>query len=299
MTLKARVRDGGPLLGAAALLIVAAVFAAEMRMTGAWGEAVLLAISTVVALAVLGMGLLAARGEERPDGPATAVLMSGLVMALVALVQLAALIGEDGAGAVAAVAVAFAGIAGFAAWRCSSPVATLIAAGAVATAAIAGFEGLVGFDGDDAVPGVALAFAVLFALGAWRVDAIARHRSVQLVNAAGLAVVVLVVSQFGGLGPFIVPVGTSENIGVNGPLGWEIVSGLACAGLLAYAVLRREPGPGYLGALATVYFVSIVGELSEEQTLVGWPLVLIALAIAVTVAALRAPTASKPEPEAP
>jgi hypothetical protein len=296
--MRARVANGGPGLAAAGILVAVATFMAEMRMAGEWSVGFVLAMNLVAAAAVLGVGLVAARGEGRPDGPATALLIAGLALALAAVVGLADVLGaEGGEGSIALTALAFAGIAAYVAWTRSSPVTGLIAAAALAATVIAAVVGIFDADEVDTFRVLFLALAVAFALAAWRIESIDKHLSVQLVNAAGLAVLALVVTLSGvGLGfPFQVFAGSGAE-SANEAFGWELASLLACAALVAYAVVRREPGPGYLGAICTVYALAAAAGPSEEQTLVGWPLVLIALAAVAVVDALRAPAQSRTEP---
>lgn len=292
MDLKAQISAGGPLLAAAGVLVALAALALGTRMGSEWDDLVFLAINGLAATVVLGTGLLAAKGVGRPNGSATALIVTGLMLTLVVLIEAADILGASGTEATVVVALIFCAIALYPAAKRSSPVCVLIAAVAFAVAFVAAIEGLVGFDEPSTGYYAALTLGLGFAIGAWTVDANDRHRSVQLVNAAGLAVLALVVFLSDGgflaapvLGPLVY--GGSMGAGGAGPVGWEIVALLACAAVVAYAVIRREPGPGYLGALSLVYFVVLAGAPGENPSIVGWPLVLIALAAAAVVAALR------------
>ena len=117
-----------------------------------------------------------------------------------------------------------------------------------------------------------------------------------MVNAAGLAVlsarpdrVVPVVAAF--LFPFGAP--------AAGPLpnGWELVVLAAGCGLVAYGAVDRAPGPAYLGVANLVAFVVAAG-ISDEDTLIYWPALLLALGLGTMFAGLRPRAPLPPEPSA-
>jgi hypothetical protein len=65
-------------------------------------------------------------------------------------------------------------------------------------------------------------------------------------------------------------------------------------GLIGYAGSDREPGPAYLGVLVLLSFAVMAG--SGHRTLLGWPLVLLALGVVGLVIGLRPSTPAPPPP---
>ena len=120
-----------------------------------------------------------------------------------------------------------------------------------------------------------------------------RH-SEQMVNAAGLAVLAIaltgvVPALVGTLGPF----GSLQ----PGPLpdGWELVVFAIGCGLVAYGAVDRAPGPAYLGVANLLAFVFCAG-FSDQETLLYWPALILALGLGVMVAGLRPRAPLPPEP---
>jgi peptidoglycan/LPS O-acetylase OafA/YrhL len=133
-------------------------------------------------------------------------------------------------------------------------------------------------------------------------DARRRH-AVSLVDAAGLTILLLgslviaeqVVSQIfggflGGVGPDL----------TGGPAGWELVLLAFAFGLIAYGCVDRERVPAFLGVLVLVLFLFMAFQPGEDgPSLIGWPLVLLAMAGALLVIGLRPREELPPEPEVP
>jgi hypothetical protein len=111
---------------------------------------------------------------------------------------------------------------------------------------------------------------------------------VQLVNAAALTLMAVAVS-------FIVEsfTGAFNGGGDDGPgfatdSGWELVLMIGSFWILAYAALRREPGPAWLGAiLLNVSALVAAAEEPDDATIVGWPLAMLLLSIAALALAFR------------
>jgi hypothetical protein len=115
-----------------------------------------------------------------------------------------------------------------------------------------------------------LSFVVLYVAG----RRTSGRDGVILVAASGVTVLAFAV----GIDP-----GVAFWFGLTGemPWGWELVILLEGAALLAYAVQRLEPGPGYLAFFVLVLFATAAATVGEA-TLLGWPL---ALAIGTAAAA--------------
>jgi hypothetical protein len=133
-----------------------------------------------------------------------------------------------------------------------------------------------------------------------------RH-AVQMVNAAGLAAVVLGITfainlLFSGLGAVFGGGPVRHGVGT----GWELFL-LACAfGLIAYSGVDREPGPAYLGVAVLALFVVIAAPPDDGASLIGWPILLVIMASVMLTIGLRpsrplppSPDAGRPEPPPP
>jgi hypothetical protein len=78
---------------------------------------------------------------------------------------------------------------------------------------------------------------------------------------------------------------------------WELVVLAAGCGLIAYGAVDRAPGPAYLGVANLAAFAVAVGQ-SAEQTLLYWPLIVLALGLGAMGAGLRPRRPLPPEPSA-
>ena len=70
-------------------------------------------------------------------------------------------------------------------------------------------------------------------------------------------------------------------------------------GLLAYAAVDREPGPGYLGVVALAGAVLLIGRPDPDAELVFWPLFLLLIGLAGVGLGLRPRKRLPPEPGEP
>jgi hypothetical protein len=115
-----------------------------------------------------------------------------------------------------------------------------------------------------------------------------------MVNAAGLAVLILGLTAIVPvIAAFLFPFGAPA----SGPLpnGWELVVLAAGCGLVAYGAVDRAPGPAYLGVANLAVFLVSAGR-SDEDTLLYWPALLLALGLGTMFAGLRPREPLPPEP---
>ncbi len=285
--------------GVGLALLVALV---EIRMDEPWSGGVLLVVAAVPALLLLADGLAVARDERAPDAAATVLLVAGLVLAAVAIGRLAQVLGSDdvdGGGTLTWTLALFTAVAAYCYTRSGSVACLLIGSLAAVGLLVAGVNWI--FDTDDVDVYRALlafSFVVLFGAG------LAMSGRAGTVLAAGAGVTVLASSYATGLLFLFLPGGA--NLG----WGWELVTLLQGLALLAYAVVRLEPGPAYLAFFALVVFVTtaavsgsgggegttVLDPASAERlspSLVGWPL---ALAVATALAAAWGTRAALREP---
>lgn len=109
----------------------------------------------------------------------------------------------------------------------------------------------------------------------------------QHISAAGLVTLLLAGSLFADIfGQAVSTAFGAPGASFNGPAGWELVVLLAAGGLVGYAVTRREPGPGFIGAGALLLFVFEAALPTEDVSLVGWPLLLLLAALGAVAAVI-------------
>jgi hypothetical protein len=144
--------------------------------------------------------------------------------------------------------------------------------------------------------------SLAFMGGALRLRNGRRRHSVQLVNAAGLAALVLgllyvvnaAVASFAN--SLIDKLQNTPGLAVlssfvpgNGVgFGWQLYLIAIGFGLVAYAAVDHEPGPGYIGAAVLVVFALVVGlRGAGGGSIVGWPLFLLVIGAAGLAIGLR------------
>ena len=282
----------GPLIAAGAVALTVGVLLEQIRLSP--GNGVQLVIAGGLAALLLWLAWQARLEGGRPPAYLSALIVCGLVLLYLSLLRFARLLGADfeflPTGTIAWTAALQAAAAAVLAARRSSAIAALIAAVAGGVAVLAAYDEI--FDPDSIAPlrWLLLAMAIAFALASLPLRGVSQRHAVQMVNAAGLAIlaVALIHPVSGGLfGLALAEV----------PGFWEFVLVAGGFGLVAYAAADRAPGPAYLGALVLATFVVYAGTTGEE-TLLWWPLLLLALGGVAMAAGLRPRAPLPPEPEA-
>jgi hypothetical protein len=298
----------GDLIAAGAVPFTLAIVLLNVRMDAQWGNGIHLVITALGCALVLGMGFMAEREpeHEHPRAYQTILLVAGLVLLAIALGRLAEVLGADSplssSGALTWTSALFAAVAAVAAWgRINSPICALaeLVAGAVFALAFVDWV----FDPESATTfrWILLVLIAVYAAGHlyWR-DRKRRH-AVHFVNAAGLAGIAVATTFVGAL------VGAAFAAGLAGERGpvpdpgtwWELVILAVGAGLVAYAAVDREPGPAYLGFAVLALFTQLAGlPGADGASIVGWPLLLLALGGAALAAGLRPLAPLPPSPDA-
>jgi hypothetical protein len=82
---------------------------------------------------------------------------------------------------------------------------------------------------------------------------------------------------------------------VHLPWFWELVLLGAGFGLVAFGALDRSPGPAYLGVVNLILFIVAAG--NSHESLIGWPLFLLAGGGVMLAAGLRPRRPLPPEPD--
>jgi hypothetical protein len=263
------------------------------------------------------MGLLAPLEEDSPRAYQTVLLLAGLTLLVIVLLRLAQGFGVDSplaaSGTVTWMATLLAGAAAFAAWSRRSPICALVEFVAGGLALVAFVDWVFEPKGPDTHRWILLLLAIVY-IGThlrWR-ERRPRH-AVHAINAAGVAGIALALSfiSFASIGLE----GAYFNDSHGAPAyperfsffpffaldrpsaGWSLVLLAVGFGLIAYAAVDREPGPGYLGFLVLVLFVLSAGQPSKSgASLIGWPILLLLIGGAGLAAGLRPRKELPPEP---
>lgn len=285
------------MLAAGAVLLTTAIVMIDVRMAGQWADGVQLVVAFVAFLPIFGSALLAPPDGDRPHPYQSVLIVAGLTLLVLVLVHLAQVLGSDSplsaSGAIMWMAAAFAAVAAYPALRLGSAIAALAAAVADGIAVLTFIDEVFDPSGPTTFRWILLLLIVGYAAGAAAVSDTRPRHSVQLVNAAGLAVITLALTFAGSI--VSLPFGLS----IEGPgFWWELVLFAVSLALITYASLSSEPGPAYLGFVALLITAFVVGlpEDVGEGTLIGWPLVFLLAGAVAVVFALRSQGAAPGPP---
>ena len=279
----------GDVIAAGAVVLTVAILLMTVRMDDAWGAGAHLVVTGLACALVLAMALLATLEGESPRAYQSVLLIAGLALLAVALLRLAQALGADhpvGSGALTWTALVLALTALWCGRTRNSAVCTLIGTAAAGGATLAFVDWAFDPHGVSTFRWVLLALMAAYTFASLRErDQRPRH-GVALINAAGLAALALA--------------GTFGLFGLTGHVeaaaGWELVLLGAGCGLVAYAGVDREPGPGYLGFFVLAAFVIVAGPDPSEPSILGWPLLLVLAGGALLVIGLRPRRPLPPEP---
>jgi hypothetical protein len=309
--LRARVEQGraaltphphrGDLIAAGAVPLTLGMLLLNVRMNATWGDGVFLVLDAFACALVLGMGLLASLEGERPRSYQQVLLFGGLLLGFVTLVRVAQVLGVDSPLSTSGTLVwIFLIVTVCAAWIARtrrSAFCALIAALAAVELLLAFVDWVFSPEGPTTIRWLLLASAVALVLAALARRERERPESVYLIDAAGVAILVLGLSFVGALFTVLGFLGLPT--GAPGS-GWKLVLLAAGLGLVAYASVDRESGPAYLGTLVLLLFVVYAGiPGAGGASLWFWPLVLLLIGGAAVAAGLRPRRELPPEPPGP
>ena len=291
----------GDLIAAGAVPLALGVLLINVRMDGPWSLGILFVLTALSCVLVLGMGVLAPLEGERPRSYQQVLLLAGVLLGFVTLVRLAQVLGVKSPLTKAGTLVwIFLIVTLGAAWigrARRSAVCALIAALAGVELLLALVEWVFAPSGPGTVRWLLLASAVALVLAALAARDRRRRESVYLIDAAGVAMLVLGLSFIGALFGVLTFVGAPG--GAPGS-GWKLVLLAAGLGLVAYAGVDGEPGPAYLGASILLLFTALAGiPGGGGASLWFWPLVLLLIGGAAVAAGLRPRRELPPEPPGP
>jgi hypothetical protein len=289
----------GPLIAAGAVLVTLGIALEEVRLDDKLPTGVHLVILAVAAGAIYALGVQVVQ-QGRPYAFQSVLLVCGLLLLFPALLTLADVLGADfgefPAGAVVWTSLLYAGAALYPAVARGSSICALIGALALGLAAMAFANWVFGADSAATYRWLLALAAVAYVIVSLALRGTAPRHSEQMANAAGLAVLILgltaVVPVFTA---FLFPFGAAA----AGPLpnGWELVVFAAGCGLVAYGAVDRAPGPAYLGVANLAVFL-VSAAVSDEDTLLYWPALILALGLGTMFAGLRPREPLPPEPSA-
>jgi hypothetical protein len=290
----------GPLIAAGAVLFAVGIALEELRLDEALPNGVHVLIVAAAAALVLGLGLQARPEDGRPAAYQSVLLVSGLLLLAGALLELANLLGadfDDGlpAGALVWTSLVLCGAALFPAIRRNSAICAMVAGIAAGVAILAAANWVFGVESQPVYRWILLALALAFALASLVLrGGNPRHAELMVITAGLATLAIAVVASVGALfGAFVFGGGVSE--GGFLPGFWEfIVLGAGC-GLIAYGAVDRVPGAAWLGLAHLLAFLA-AASAGAGDTLLWWPLVLLALGAGVLVAGLRPRRPLPPEP---
>ena len=288
----------GPLIATGAVLVAVGVALFQLRLDEELGRGWHTALALVTAALILWLAF-----QERPEGGAptghqSVMLVAGLLLLDLGLLRFADLVSDFGdgfpSGSVVWTSLVVAGLGIYGAARRNSSICALIAAIAVGAAVLATVHWI--FDAESATTyrWMLLLLALTYIVVSLGLRGGAPRHSEQMVNAAGLAILVIgLVSVANGLFFAIALEGTEDSLL---PDFWEFVVFAAACGLVAYAATDRAPGPAYLGVANFAVFVLVVG--LNEGNLRWWPAMILVVGLAVLLAGLRPRRPLPPEPAA-
>jgi hypothetical protein len=305
----------GDLIAAAAVPLTVAVAMINVRFDGTWRDEVLLVITLLGCALMFGMGLLAPLEGEFPRSYQTVLLLAGLSLLAIVLLRLAQLFGVDhplsASGTVTWMATLFAAAAAYPAWSLRSPICALAEFIAGGLALLAFVDWVFDPRSRDTFRWILLLLVVVYTVAHLRARERWPRHAVHAINAAGVAAIGLSVTFASASiegAYFNRSTGAPAYAGAFSvwPIlerpgtGWALVLLAVGFGLIAYAGVDREPGPGYLGFGVLVMFVLLAAQPSKSgASLIGWPILLLLIGGAGLVAGLRPRKELPPEPGPP
>jgi hypothetical protein len=289
----------GDLIAAGAGLLTIGVLLVNVRLDGRWGTGIFLVLTLAACALVLGMGLLAPLEGERPRAYQQVLLLAGLLLLFAALLRLDQVLGTtrplSHAGARTWVFGALAGVALRLTLARRSAICGLMAALTGIVAALSFVDWALNPHGPTTFRWILLLLAIGFVLAALSQRERRRRESVYLIDAAGIAVLLIALTYAAALVGVLTFIG-APSTGLPGA-GWKLVILATGLGLVAYAAVDDERGPAYIGVLVLLLFIALVGVPGAGgPSLWFWPLLLLALGAAAIAAGLRPRRPLPPEP---
>jgi hypothetical protein len=291
----------GPLIAAGAVLFAAGVALEELRLDEQLPNGVHTLIVAAAAALILGLGLQARLEGGRPAAYQSVLLVSGLLLLGGALLELAELLGADfeddfPAGAFVWTSLALCGAALYPAVRRNSAICAMVAGIALGIAVLSAANWIFGAESQAVYRWLLLALSLAFALASLVLrGGNPRHAELMVITAGLATLAIALVASAGALfGAFAF--GDSATAEGFLPGFWELVVLAAGCGLIAYGAVDRVPGAAWLGLAHLLAFLA-AASAGADDTLLWWPLILLALGAGVMAAGLRPRRPLPPEPD--
>jgi hypothetical protein len=290
----------GPLIAAGAVLFTVGIALEEQRLDEQLPNGIHVLIVAAAAALILGLGL-----QARPEGGAPAayqsvLLVSGLLLLGGALLELANLLGADfsgdelPAGAFVWTSLLLCAAALYPAVRRNSAICGMVAALALGIAILSAANWIFGADSQAVYRWLLLALAVAFVLASLVLrGGSPRHAELMVITAGLATLAIALVASAGALFGALAGFGGGDEGFLPG--FWELVVLVAGCGLIAYGAVDRVPGAAWLGLAHLVAFLA-AASAGADDTLLWWPLILLALGGGVLAAGLRPRRPLPPEP---
>lgn len=293
----------GPLIAAGAVVLAAGIALEELRLGDEVALGVHLIILAVASGFILALGLQAPTEDGKPPAYQSVLLVTGLLLLFPALVRLADVLGADlsesgiPAGELTWISTIVAGAAVYASRAKRSAICLLIAAIAAAVAILSAFQWVFEPTSFAASRWLLLLIMIGLTLLSLVLRGSEPRQAELLVDAAGLAVLTI------GLQAIVSALVTAFSLFDSAapesllPTFWEFILLAVGCGLIAYGAIERLPGPAWLGLANLAVFI-VCAVVFSDETLYGWPLVLLLLGAGAMLAGLRPRQPLPPEPSA-
>jgi hypothetical protein len=290
----------GPLIAAGAVLFTAGIALEEIRLDDPLPNGLHLLIVAASAALILGLGLQARLEEGRPAAYQSVLLVCGLLLLEGALLELAEILGADffdgfPAGALVWTSLLLAAAALYPAIRLNSAISGMIAGIALGVAVLSAANWIFGADTQTFYRWLLLVLAVAYVLASLVLRGERPRHAQLIVITAGLGTLsIALVASVEAVAGSVIGIGGGDEGFLPG--FWEfIVLGAGC-GLIAYGAVDRVPGAAWLGLVHLVAFIG-AASAGADDTLLWWPLILLALGAGVLAAGLRPRRPLPPEPD--
>jgi hypothetical protein len=291
----------GDQVAAGAVVLTVAIYVLEIRFADTWGTGIRFVIDALALFLVGALAVQSAPEGERPRAYQSVLYIATFALALLTLINVAHIFGVDdplaASGTVVWIGLLLVALCAWFSVRRNSAIMTLLGAVTFGIVVEAFIDWVFDPHGVTTFRWILLVLIAAFALASLNQRGARPRHAVQFVNAAGLGALVLALTfVFGSLLEGLFSAGDQQ---FDAGTGWELVL-LACGfGLVAYAGVDREPGPGYLGVAVLALFAGIAGAPSSGgASLIGWPIVLLLMAGGMLAIGLRPSHPLPPSPDA-
>lgn len=291
----------GEIVAAGVVVLTLFTTVVAARFSTDWADGVRFLFVAIIAAIVVAMAAAPGAGDEVPRPYESVLFVASFLLIFVTLGELARVLGAEALRSSGTIVWVGTLLVGYCAWysiRRNSAIMTLLGAATAVVVVVAFVDWVFHPHEITTYRWVLLGCAIaLTAAAVNRRDAQRRH-AVSVIDAVGLTVLALgftlVLERF-----FSVFVGLfrpSEPL-AGGPAGWELVLLAFGCGLIAYGSVDRERVPAFLGvAVLGFFFVEVALPGREGPSLIGWPIVLLALAGGLLAIGLRPRRELPPEP---